>query len=103
MSIEDDIRKIVENAVDKAVIAKGNVPGMPIFGLLVGAPFMKSREATLIDSLLGMLIGSMTDRGDTDAQIMAKCQDTLRKIRAALADHEIRQRALQLSSDINQP
>jgi|WetSurMetagenome_2_1015567.scaffolds.fasta_scaffold1005953_2 hypothetical protein len=90
MSVESEIQKAVAAAVENAMKVKsGPLPGLPILALLVGAPMIKSREATLIDSLLGMLVGSLIDRGDSDEQIRAKFEQTLRALRSALADPEL--------------
>ena len=104
MSIETEIQKTVEKAIEKAMIAKGGpLPGLPILALLVGAPMIKSREATLIDSLLGMIVGSMIDRGDSDAKIRDKFEETLRTIRAAFADPEMGVRVKKLIASMEDP
>jgi hypothetical protein len=103
VSIEAEIQKTVHAAIEKAMEAKGGpIPGLPILGLLVGAPMMKSTEATLIDSLLGMLIGSLVDRGESDERIMARCEGTLRAIRTALADPNLADRAKKLVASMDE-
>lgn len=97
MSIESEIQKTVEVAIERAMQSKGGpLPGLPVLALLVGAPMIKSREATLVDSLLGMLVGSMIDRGDSDDKIRGKFEETLRTIRVALADPALAERAKKL-------
>jgi len=94
MSLEAELQKTVEIAIQRAMEAKGGpLPGLPILALLVGAPMIKSHSATLIDALLGMLIGSMIDRGDSDGAIRAKFEETLHALRAALADPTLTARA----------
>jgi hypothetical protein len=102
MSIESEIQKTVRDAVEKAMEAKGGpLPGIPILAMLVGAPIMKSREATLIDTLLAMLIGSLVDRGDSDEKILAKCEGTLRTIRSAMTDPAVLERVKILSTEMD--
>lgn len=102
MSIETEIQKTVEAALERAMAAKGGpVPGLPILALLVGAPMIKSREATLVDTLLGMLVGSMIDRGDSDAKILGKVEEHVRAIRSALADPELTVRMKRLVSSMD--
>jgi hypothetical protein len=97
VSIETEIQKTIESAIQRAMEVKGGpLTGLPILGLLVGAPMIKSREATLLDALLGMIVGSMIDRGDSDGKIRGKFEETLLAIRSAIADPAMAERAKKL-------
>jgi hypothetical protein len=101
MSIETEIQKTISDAVQRAMDIKGDPRlGLPVLALLVGAPVVKTREATLIDTFLGITVGAMIDRGDSNEKILGRVEEALRLIRGAIADPDLIERYKAVAEEI---
>lgn len=94
MSVEEEIQKTVAAAIERALDVK-SVPGLPVLGLLSGQ--LKTTDDRLVDAMLGMLIGSLLDRGATDLQVRHKVNQILAALRGALEDPAVTARAKDLA------